>query len=287
MKKPQFLIFILSFVCYLGLVALRGINDIPIGASAFTSIVGFTVLFAGTFFALKKVRQMNEFRILLAVWAGISILEIPLRFFVEGSSFTLPTYVYWCAGILSGYGFWKAKNILLKILIPVAGIAAMAFAPSLFGYWTHHCFFGTFTGQAEQKIDAPVKFQTFQGGDTLLSDMKGQYVVLDFWYSRCGVCFMEFPGVQELYNEYKENPSLALYTVHCRLKDETCRTGTELLQEKGYDFPCLSMDIDDPNQTTQFAVFKYPTVIVLNPEGTIVFRGRLEFAKRYLDRLHL
>ena len=38
--------------------------------------------------------------------------------------------------------------------------------------------------------------------DLKLSDLKGDYVLLDFWGSWCGPCIREFPKVSELYNNY-------------------------------------------------------------------------------------
>lgn len=47
-----------------------------------------------------------------------------------------------------------------------------------------------------------IALPTLQGDTLRLSDLRGKYVVLDFWASWCGDCRRETPAMVELYKQY-------------------------------------------------------------------------------------
>ena len=47
-------------------------------------------------------------------------------------------------------------------------------------------------------------WQTFEGKDVKLRDLKGKVVVLDFWATYCPPCLEEIPHLVELQNEHKD-----------------------------------------------------------------------------------
>ncbi|MBB6610260.1 AhpC/TSA family protein [Pontibacter sp. Tf4] len=58
----------------------------------------------------------------------------------------------------------------------------------------------TTVGQVAPEITLP----TPDGGTASLSDLRGKYVLIDFWASWCGPCRKENPNVVRMYNEYKD-----------------------------------------------------------------------------------
>lgn len=74
-----------------------------------------------------------------------------------------------------------------------------------------------------------------------LVDMEGksvqmnpdQLVFLNVWATWCGPCNMEMPGIQSLYEKYKDNKKIAFYIV----SDEDASVVTPFIQRKGYQLP--------------------------------------------------
>ncbi|MDR0509848.1 MAG: TlpA family protein disulfide reductase [Rikenellaceae bacterium] len=104
----------------------------------------------------------------------------------------------------------------------------------------------------------------------------------DFWYSHCGGCFKEFPDVQKFYDSH--NDRIAFYSVYCRLtgRGETPAGWDETFRDRGYTFPCLSMDMDDAVLKEELGVNAFPTIVIFAPDGRMVFMGDLDTAKKYL-----
>lgn len=136
MKKFNYVImFGLSFLGSLLFAMLRKSNIHPLSGGAISSIVGFTVIFFITLFALKKYSELNRLLILLSIWLGVSILEIPARIILEDTIGSLPSYVYWCLGIVFGYAFWKSGSIPLKFIIVIIGLIFVSFSQVVSQYW--------------------------------------------------------------------------------------------------------------------------------------------------------
>jgi thiol-disulfide isomerase/thioredoxin len=60
-----------------------------------------------------------------------------------------------------------------------------------------------------------------------------QLVFLNVWATWCGPCNLEMPGIQSLYEKYKDNKKIAFYIV----SDEDASIVTPFIQRKGYQLP--------------------------------------------------
>ena len=67
-------------------------------------------------------------------------------------------------------------------------------------------------------------------------------------------------------------------------KAETITTGQDRLQEYNYTFPVFSIKRNDP-AVTEIKVKLFPTIIIFDPDGTLIFRGSINDAKDYLRKL--
>jgi thiol-disulfide isomerase/thioredoxin len=74
-----------------------------------------------------------------------------------------------------------------------------------------------------------------------LTDLTGKEVAMDenkisfvnVWATWCGPCNMEMPGIQTLYNKYKDHNKIAFYII----SDEDAQTVNPFIARKGYNLP--------------------------------------------------
>ena len=95
--------------------------------------------------------------------------------------------------------------------------------------------------------------------------MQKKAIVLNFWFLNCAPCKMEFPFLQETYDDYgKDVAFLALNPV-----DGTNETVSNYRWENGLTFP---MGICDPVYQDIFQIMSYPTTLIIDRTGTICVR---------------
>ena len=126
---------------------------------------------------------------------------------------------------------------------------------------------------------APIFAATTMNGQSFsLDDLKGKYVLIDFWGSWCGPCRQENPGLVELYHYYKQQS----------FKDgngfEIVSIGIEKNPDRwkkaiASDEMVWPYHILDQNTNMKFfnseiaqlyEIKQLPTKYLLNPEGVIV-----------------
>lgn len=219
---------------------------------------------------------------------GAFILESPVRIIdFEGSLISFPDFLMRLAGILLAYLIFKLTSFTFKITISTLTIClALWVSLSGYHYWFNYLHFGTFSGKIDIEKEYLLPMQKANSDTLSLTDFKGKHLILDCWYTHCGVCYKEMPKVQEFYDKYKQNPQIATYALHCRLtnESETVTKGTDILDKKGYSYPCLSIDIKDPI-LKELGVNVYPTVLIFDKDSKLIFRGSIDDASKTIDKL--
>ena len=115
-----------------------------------------------------------------------------------------------------------------------------------------------------------------------LSDLKGKWVLLDFWFMRCKPCIMAFPKVEELYRDYHAK-GLEVIGINIDRNDEVL---TDFVQ--GKNAPYTTLNSENKQVPQIYFVSGYPSFFLINPEQIIVVVGNnlnesVEYLKKHLS----
>lgn len=109
-----------------------------------------------------------------------------------------------------------------------------------------------------------------QSGKTFnLSDLKGNYVLLDYWGTWCGPCMAEMPKIKEISTKYKDENFIV---VGVNQGDPVNRWKSAI--EKN-DFSWTHIRTTDENDLRiPFNVNSFPTKILIDPDGNIAYSSK-------------
>ncbi len=118
-----------------------------------------------------------------------------------------------------------------------------------------------------------IGFKTFpvEGNDFIsssrvsLNEMRGKYVLLDFWAVWCGPCRMEIPNLKELYRK----TSREKFEIIGIVGDSPADALRELIGNDSIMWPQIVSN-DSVKIKESFGIHSYPTSLLLDPEGIII-----------------
>ena len=117
--------------------------------------------------------------------------------------------------------------------------------------------------QAEYELESPVEFtlKRLHGEALSLSELRGKWVVLNYWATWCAPCRKEIPELSALH-EARED----IIVLGMAFEDTDMESFDEFLEEFHPAYPILLVDVYAPPEP--FGAPKVlPTTIILNPEG--------------------
>lgn len=126
------------------------------------------------------------------------------------------------------------------------------------------------------------KLKTSQGKDLALSELKGKWVIIDFWGSWCGWCIKDFPAMKKFYAANKKKIEI-LGVNHNDTYDRwrAAVNGNGLTWINVHN-PEANTDDNDP--VVLYGVTGFPTKVVVDPDGKI-FDISVGYKEGYYDEL--
>lgn len=122
------------------------------------------------------------------------------------------------------------------------------------------------------KFSAPeIALPNPAGNEMKLSDLRGKYVLIDFWASWCGPCRRENPNVIRLYKKFKSKG----FTVFSVSLDENPDHWKMAIEKDGLEWPNHVSDLKrwQSSLPQLYGFDGIPYTVLVNPEGKIIARG--------------
>ena len=273
-------------ITYLLLHVLLFINALLTSSINWNSVGAFLVYFCLAIFCIKKFNDGQPTYKLLFTLILIRLLllggyDLYVRLTEEISDGS-PVLTIHLLGILSGFFYLRLKRPFN--LMPVAFSSVFVLFMFFIGWdlHQHKRAYGNYTGRIEpyksqQKIEGidrnnnPINNQSFEN----------KIVLLDFWYTRCGDCFVKFPQLQAFYDKYKDDDSIAVCAINKPIEEDKPNEAFQLTEK--YTFPVLLPA--DEELPEKFDIKGYPTTLVIDRRGMVVYKGSIEGAIKMVDSL--
>ncbi|MEM6319452.1 MAG: TlpA disulfide reductase family protein [Bacteroidota bacterium] len=142
--------------------------------------------------------------------------------------------------------------------------------------------------------DAPSISGTLLNGESFdLKELRGQYVLVDFWGSWCGPCLVEMPGIKQINEKYKDAQfkdanGLALVSVAIERDENRWKRAVERIgMPWKYHIADLTTSFKFINSpiASEFGVKQVPSKFLLDENGVIIgVNQSIEALDAFLER---
>ncbi|UCE70291.1 MAG: TlpA family protein disulfide reductase [Flavobacteriaceae bacterium] len=276
------LLFIITVVgMFFAFVIGEGAWDLPKGLGL---ILAFLLLSGLTAISLLKFKnQIGLYGVLIPIILGVLLIILPKAYFstFKFSVKVAPFYISIFLGVLSGYLYDKKE--VRKLTLPlIFSLFPLLMSFGAYDLWIHRIEYGNWTGEInEQKVE-PFELIAKNGDLVTNETLADKIVLFDFWFIGCGPCWVKFPELQRIYEKYESDPAVEIYAVNRPMPRDKPGALFQRIEDKGYTFPVLrgTQEVMD-----LLGVYKYPSVMILNQQGEMVFVGELEDAEIKLESM--
>ena len=237
-------------------------------------ILGSIIYFTTTLVLLKYSTNFKPIFIILV----ISVPIILVLFFFNVLQFndtivSIPSNSFLLISTLTAYFFYKSKNYLLPFSFILLCFFWMYSGKKMF---FNYISFGSINGKVNEKMPATAMYES-SGIETKVSSIP-KTLILDFWNSRCGVCYAQFPFVDSI-NKIIDTAKYALFVVNIPFKEEKKEDNFKLLDPFNYSFK--KVFVANESVMDSFKITSFPTTLVVK-QNDILFRGEFSDALKFL-----
>jgi peroxiredoxin len=126
------------------------------------------------------------------------------------------------------------------------------------------------TGCAAGNFAPDFTMKSMKAENVTLSELRGKYVMLNFWATDCGACIVEFPVIRSLWNKYGRNTGDVLVMTVCldAKADNVKRIEDKYGEKYGpLDFPIL---LDETSRAGKdYGIMLTPLAFFIDTDGII------------------
>lgn len=274
-KTVQYLKWIVLAVLLEAVLSL--IRLIP---SFWNVAIAFCTWFLIALFLSRYVSKISRKAFFLCLIAGHILINLTRVPNFSSSMISLPDSIMRLLGVVAAYFFTIQKGPLKWGTLSIFALLNVFVCYIAYPKILYKTNFGVFDSKVEEKATISTLGYDQSGKRTSL---EGKYTLLDFWNTGCGVCFEKFPQLQALHKKYERDSAVVIYSVNVPLKRDSTGQAFEVIDQLGYTFPVLVSQ-----QNGEFAALKiraYPTVLLIDPQGIIRYRGRVDDVEQRLREI--
>jgi len=116
------------------------------------------------------------------------------------------------------------------------------------------------------KLAPDFSYTTIEGIPGKLSDLQGQYILLDFWGTWCKPCVAEIPNLKEAFQAYRDKGFMILSISSDTFEKEDLEA---FAQEHGMDWTHILDGRQGPIQKL-YKINSYPSLLLIAPDGKVL-----------------
>lgn len=109
---------------------------------------------------------------------------------------------------------------------------------------------------------------TLDGSEFRLSSLKGNYVLMDYWGLWCGPCMAEMPKIKEYFSKYSDKNFMVLGVN----SGDTNQKWKNAVAEREFNWMHIQTTKEN-DLLVPFNVNSFPTKILIDPEGKIIYNS--------------
>lgn len=128
-----------------------------------------------------------------------------------------------------------------------------------------------------------ITFSNSKGQLLHLSDLKGKVILINFWATWCPPCRAEMPGLNTLYNTFKDDKDIVFIFADA---DGDLAKSAKFMQRHNYNLPLYKIESNLPTQIFESTL---PTTVIFDKQGRLSFKheGMTDYAdKKFIDFLN-
>ncbi len=113
----------------------------------------------------------------------------------------------------------------------------------------------------------PFTFPDTTGKMVSLSDFRGKWVLLDFWYVDCPWCRKLTPHMIDIYKDWKQTKNFEIISISVDKPKDFKRWKEAIVEDKS---PWIQVNDSTKTYPDQYGITGYPTLILVDPNGNSV-----------------
>ena len=178
---------------------------------------------------------------------------------------------------------WLMEDMLVRSQMEPAELEPLLakVAPKYHDNYFYYTVAGRIEGAKSASVGAPcprLAGEDMDGNPFDIKDCRGKYVIIDFWGTWCGACLHGMPAMKAFRDKHADK--LMIVGVANDKDKEQVRT---CMEKMGMDWTNLMQGKGDDDFVAKFNVQGFPTKVLLDPRGTIVYRGSGEREEFYTE----